>query len=327
MKVDIISGFLGSGKTTLIKKFLKEEFYQEKLAIVENEYGEVSIDGPVLQQGSYYVKEIMSGCICCTLVGDFVDSMEKIIKDYSPQRIVIEPSGVAKLSEVISAVKKLELKYQLEVNLLIAVVDVLKYKMYLQNFGEFYRDQIGNARMVVLSRTGQVNSKDLKVVVDSIKTINNSAGIVTTPWEQITAGDITAAAEPLQEENILSAADLDRVFGILGGTIEDFKKPSGSRVKHTADEVFDVWGVETPVIFEKSKLMEILDALDTSREFGTILRAKGILPVNGGSWVLFDFVPGEKGMQDTSSTYTGRIAVIGKSLQKEKLKQLFQVER
>lgn len=321
-KVDIISGFLGAGKTTLIKKMLEEKLHTEKVVIIENEFGEVGIDGSVLKNSGIEVREINSGCICCTLVGDFTRAIQEVIMKYTPDRIIIEPSGVGKLSDVIKACDTPKLKEILTINMLIAVVDALKYQIYKINFGEFFENQIKHAKTIILSRSQKVENKKLEAIAASIHESNPSANIITTPWEA------------LPSEHIISVAEQDTSVSLehqLTDTPVHHKDcKCGCHHEHShnhnASEVFDVWGVETPKIFEEKELNTKLKALENENLYGTILRAKAILQLEQNKWVQFDYVPGEFEIKNTNANYTGRLCIIGKNLKKDELYNLFQVK-
>ncbi len=325
-KIDIISGFLGAGKTTLIKKLLEEKLNNEKLAIIENEFGEIGIDGSILKKSNIEVKEINSGCICCTLVGDFGKAIEEIILKYRPDRIIIEPSGVGKLSDVIKACDTPKLKDLLIINMVITVVDVLKYQVYLANFGEFFENQIVNAKTIILSRTQKTDSKKLESIVNSIHKLNNKANVITTSWESLNSGLIISVAE--QDSSLSLEEQMKETKKVV---LNRHKHYDGCKCgcKHShnnnADEVFDVWGVETPKVFEEKELKDILDILGNEKMYGMILRSKGILQISTEKWLQFDYVPGEYDIKDTTADYTGRLCVIGKDLNKDELCKLFRV--
>ena len=194
-KIDIISGFLGAGKTTLIKKLLSEAFGDEKIVLIENEFGEIGIDGGFLQDAGVEIREMNSGCICCSLVGDFAEALTKVIEDYAPDRIIIEPSGVGKLSDVIKAVKGVADKENAQMNSFTTVADAQKCKMYMKNFGEFFNNQIENANTIVLSRTQNVSEDKLMNVLHDLKEHNAEATIITTPWDKLDGNDILSAME------------------------------------------------------------------------------------------------------------------------------------
>lgn len=301
-KIGVISGFLGAGKTTLIQKLLKETMSNEKIVIIENEFGEVGIDGRILKQAGIQVREINSGCICCTLAGDFSDALKEVLRKYRPGRILIEPSGVGKLSDILPACSRIASEEKDEVSFCITVVNALKYKMYAKNFSEFFFDQIENAKTIFLSRTQKAESSQLQDVVKSLREHNTKATILTTPWEQISADMMIQIAEngipPLMKEEELPEHH------------------------HHTDETFQVWSVETPNLFSCDLLNSALQLLP---QYGNILRAKGLVPFKEGSWCQFDYVPGERNLQKTEPDFTGRICVIGENLDKPGLATLFQV--
>ena len=326
-QVDIISGFLGAGKTTLIKKLLAELVSPEKLVIIENEFGEIGIDGSNLKSHGIEVKEITSGCICCTLVGDFGKAIKDVLLQYRPERIVIEPSGVGKLSDIIKACAVSEFTEVLEINMLVAVVDVTKYDIYSANFGEFFEDQIKHAKTVVLSRTQRISQADLQLVVDSIRLLNAKANIITTPWDNLSAERMIAVAEQgvsasLEHELIhdkTTAYPFPMHQNNCTGCVPELS------ANHAATDLFSVWGVETPKIFKEDILKSLLEGLDKNESLGMILRGKGILQTGTDSWIRFDYVPGEYDFQSTAADYTGRLCIIGKGLDTAKLCRFFGV--
>lgn len=314
IKVDVISGFLGAGKTTLIKKLLEEKLNGEKLVIIENEFGEIGIDGSLLKKSGIEIKEINSGCICCTLVGDFEKSIREVIEKFKTERVIIEPSGVGKLSEVIKACEAVKLKELLQVNMLVTVVDVMKHDLYMANFGEFFENQIKYARTVVLSRTQKAPQEKIESVVTSIRKLNGKANIVTTPWDSLKAEQIIAVAE--QD----AAASLEGQLKAAKKVV--IKRPAHAH-SHVADEVFEVWGVETPKLFDEVQLKKVLDRLEHQKDIGMVLRGKGILQVGKDKWLQFDYVPGEIQISSTSADYTGRLCIIGRGLNKTGIGNLF----
>lgn len=328
IKVDIISGFLGAGKTTLIKKLLEEKLHSEKLVIIENEFGEMGIDGSILKKSNVEVKEINSGCICCTLVGDFGKAIEEVVKKYKPDRIIIEPSGVGKLSDVIKACETPQLKDLLTINMLIAVVDVLKYQIYISNFGEFFENQIKNAKTVILSRTQKVDSKKIESVFNSVRKLNNNSNIITTPWESIDADLIIGVAE--ESASLLSVQQIKSAKKLA---VKGYAHPKECQCgcnhdhlhSHNADEVFEVWSVETPKIYKEEELKEMLNIIENDKSYGFILRGKGILQLDKDKWLQFDYVPGEYEVKDISPDYTGRLCIIGKDLNENELCKLFHI--
>ncbi len=323
-KVDIISGFLGAGKTTLIKKILEEKLQRENLVIIENEFGEIGIDGSILKKSNVEVKEINSGCICCTLAGDFEKALKEVVRKYKPDRIIIEPSGVGKLSDIIKACSTPQLKGLLKINMIITVVDVLKYQVYLDNFGEFFENQIKNAKTIILSRTQKVDSKKIESVVNSIRNINSKLNIITTAWESINTDIIMAVAE--QDELLSLEQQIKRTNKVV---IKENKHHKGCKCgcnqNHNADEIFQVWSVETPKIYKEEEVREILNVMENNKSYGFILRGKGILQVDKDKWIQFDYVPGEIEVKNTSADYTGRLCIIGRDLNKNELYKLFNI--
>lgn len=316
-KIDIISGFLGAGKTTLIKKLLEGKPSSEKIVIIENEFGSVGIDGRLLKETGISVREINSGCICCTLAGDFSAALKDVIKKYRPDRVMVEPSGVGKLSDVRVSCGQATAKQACEPGMCIAVVDVTKYAMYEKNFAEFFLDQIQNAGTIVLSRTQKTSAEKLEDTVESIRKHNPGANIVTTPWDQLSAEKILSVAEQ-KAERLIGDVPCAREDCRCGGP-EHHDHEHG---RHHADEVFEVWSVETPRVFQSD---EIDGALRKLSQYGTVLRAKGIVPVEDEKWIQFDYVPGEISRNGTASDYTGRLCVIGRNLDRAGLASLFGV--
>ncbi|MGL5615937.1 MAG: CobW family GTP-binding protein [Sarcina sp.] len=309
MKVDIISGFLGAGKTTLIQKLINEELYKEKIAIIENEYGEVAIDGTILSDSEIEVKEITSGCICCSIKGDFKDSIKEVIDKYKPDRIIIEPSGVAKLSEVISSIKEATIEGMV-INMKITVVDANNYKYYSENFGEFYKNQLQGAGVVILNRTDGFSTLELDRICEEISKLNTKANIITTSLKDISAKRIMEIAKFPKEH--------------LKQELQMFKGRNNLKsVNHSAQHIFENIGIETSRSFSKVTLNKLLEELTKSDVYGEVLRAKGIVAGDDGKWVQFDYVPKTIDMKDFRSDYTGRICVIGTNLNKNKLRELF----
>ena len=305
-RIDIFSGFLGAGKTTLIRKLIAEGYQNEKLVLIENEFGEIAIDGGFLQDAGVQITEMNSGCICCTLVGDFTKALKKVMADFAPDRILIEPSGVGKLSDVAAAVERVEGAH---IGAKVTVVDAGKAKMYMRNFGEFFNDQVASADLLVLSRTDTVKPEKVAEAAELLKAINAEAGLITTPWEQLSGAQILSA----MDENGLRAQ------------MEALKHEHEHHHHHHhhADEIFTSWGMETPKKFTEEKLRAILRQLDNAEKFGTVLRAKGILDASDGGWLYFDFVPGEIDLRRGAAAVTGRFCVIGSKLNEGALKELF----
>ena len=350
-KIDIFSGFLGAGKTTLIKKLIKEAYAGEKIVLIENEFGEIGIDGGFLQDAGIEITEMNSGCICCSLVGDFTETLGKVLREFSPDRVIIEPSGVGKLSDVIRAVKAVE--GDMELNSFTTVADVSKCRMYMKNFGEFYNDQIANASAIVLSRTDTAKESRIEESVALIREHNPTAVIVTTPWDSLDGKDILAAIEHkntledalanLEQEHREHHHEHDEECHCHEHHHEHDEECHchehhhehgeecscgchGHHHGHHADEVFTSFGAETPKKFTKEAIIAALEAFDESSEFGTVLRAKGIVACECGKWLHFDYVPGEGDVREGSAAITGRLCIIGSKLDRHALEELFGTE-
>ena len=378
-KIDVFSGFLGAGKTTLIKKLLKEGYNGEKLVLIENEFGEIGIDGGFMKDAGIQVTEMNQGCICCSLVGDFGKALKKVIEQFSPDRILIEPSGVGKLSDVIKAVMDSDCG-DIKLNSYTTVVDASKIKMYMKNFGEFYKNQVETAKTIIFSRTQKLSEEKLAQAVAMIKELNDRATIVTTPWDEINGAQILAAmeAENSFADELLKDEDICPVCGHSHHDHDEHDHDEcchhdhdehehhhdgecchhdhdehghhhdhdhdehehhhhdhdgeccchdhdhDHHHHHHADEVFTTFGVETAKKFTKDELETALTAL-SSEEYGSVLRAKGIVAGAEGVWYHFDFVPGEHEVRTGSADVTGRMCVIGAKLEEDKIKALFGV--
>lgn len=325
-KVDVFSGFLGAGKTTLIKKLLSESLHSEKIIIIENEFGEIGIDGTILKNSNVEIKEINSGCICCTLVGDFKKAIEEIISKYTPDRIIIEPSGVGKLSDVINACSNDKLKDLLKLNMIITVVDVLNYELYLENFGEFYKNQIKTAKTILLTRVEKSVNKNLELVIESLIKLNPKATVITTQIEKLHSNIIINAAEEdaafFLETNLKASTKMT-----INSSMHRYNRncqPSYSH-NHNANEIFQVWSTITPKVYVKKDLEEMLNTIFTNKDLGIILRAKGILQIENEEWVKFDYVPGEFEIKPISPDYTGKVCIIGENLNKDTLTKFFKI--
>ena len=362
VKIDIISGFLGAGKTTLIKKLLKEAFEGEQVVLIENEFGEIGIDGGFLKDAGIEIREMNSGCICCSLVGDFGASLKEVVEKYHPDRILIEPSGVGKLSDVIKAVQGVEEDVDIQLNSYTTVVDAKKCKMYMRNFGEFFDNQVQYAGAIIMSRTDIVDEKKAMESMELLRSINEKAAIITTPIEKLDGKKIlevmehpvSLADELLKEEHEHHHHhDHDDECGC--GHDHDHEHHHHDHDEecdcghdhdhehhhdhddecgcghhhdhhhHHADEVFTSWGRETIKKFTREGLEKMLESLSASEEYGVILRAKGMLPAEDGTWIYFDMVPEETEIREGSPEYTGRLCVIGSKLNEEKLVKLFGV--
>ena len=323
-KIDIFSGFLGAGKTTLIKKLIEEAYQGEKLVLIENEFGEIGIDGGFLQDAGVEITEMNSGCICCSLVGDFGQALEQVLFQYHPDRIIIEPSGVGKLSDVIGAVQRLD-NHDITLNAFVTVADATKCKIYMKNFGEFYNNQIEHAATIVLSRTGGMKEEKLLAAVALLREHNANAPIITTPWEELDGKQILEAMEnkdSLKEELArLAAEQAEHDEAHHHHHHHDDGCSCGH--DHDADEIFESWGAETPRKYTEEEVTGALAGLDEGEKYGIVLRAKGIVPCTDGSWIHFDYVPGEQNIRRGPAGITGRLCVIGSELKEHDLDHLF----
>ena len=324
-KIDIISGFLGAGKTTFIKKMLEEVFSGEKVVLVENEYGEVGIDGGFLKDAGIEIKELNSGCICCSLVGDFNRSLNEVIETYHPDRILIEPSGVGKLSDVMSSVKDMEKDHDVKLNALVTVVNAMKASKQMKAFGEFFNNQIANATTIVLSRTQNAKEEKLELCVKEIQAVNPKAAIITTPWDAITGEQILNVVE--QQDSLMQEMmkEYEEHHHEHHHDHEHDHDHDHHHHDHDADEVFTSWGKETPHKYTKEKIESILKIFCDTEDYGSILRAKGMVPAEDGTWIYFDMVPGEYELRDGEPDYTGRLCVIGTNIDEHKLEELFEL--
>ena len=398
-KIDIFSGFLGAGKTTLIKKLIQEAYQGEKLVLIENEFGEIGIDGGFLQDAGVEITEMNSGCICCSLVGDFGQALEQVLFQFHPDRILIEPSGVGKLSDVIGAVQRLD-NHEIQLNAFVTVADATKCKIYMKNFGEFYNNQIEHAAAIVLSRTGGMSEKKLLDTVALLREHNANAPIITTPWEELDGKLILETMEnkdTLKEELARLAAeqaahdeahhhhdhdhdhhhhhdhdehehhhdhdheehhhhDHDEHEHHHDHDHEEHHHHDHDEHEHhhhdhdehehhhhdhdehehhhhddtcscghdhDADEIFISWGAETPRKYTEEEITGALTALNDEAHYGVVLRAKGIVPCTDGTWIHFDYVPGEQDVRRGPASFTGRLCVIGSELKEHELDHLF----
>jgi len=405
-KIDIISGFLGAGKTTLIKKLLKEAFSDQQVVLIENEFGEIGIDGGFLKEAGIEIREMNSGCICCSLVGDFAEALKKVEEQYHPDRIIIEPSGVGKLSDVAKAIESID-DENMKLNCFVTVADAVKCKMYMKNFGEFYNNQIEYAQTILLSRTEKLNEDRLSEIVNLLKEHNHTATIITTPWNQLNGKELLDVMENKHDslekqmmedcscghvhhhehdeecccghdhhhehdEECCCGHDHHHEHGEECCCGHDHHHEHDEECccghdhhhehdeecccghdhhhehdeecccghdhhhehdedcccghdhhHHHADDVFTSWGKETVHRYNEDELDDILNQLDESHDFGTVLRAKGIVEGNDGKWYYFDYVPGEIEIRTGAASYTGRICVIGSKLNEQALERLF----
>ena len=328
-KIDIISGFLGAGKTTFIKKMIDEAFKGEQIVLIENEFGEVGIDGGFLKDAGIQITEMNSGCICCSLVGDFGKNLNEVITKYHPDRILIEPSGVGKLSDVMKSVIDIEKEQPVKLNALVTVVNALKASKQMKAFGEFFNNQIEYATTVILSRSQNATPEQLEFCVKQIQALNPKASVITTDWDAIKGEQIlkTMEGQDNLEMKVLAEArhaqdeaehhhHHQHGEGCTCGC-HDHDHEHGH---HHADDVFTSWGKETPHKFERAKLEEILKQFV---EDDKILRSKGMVEGTDGKWIYFDMVPGEYEIRDGEPDYTGRIVVIGTDIHEHELEELF----
>ena len=375
-KIDIVSGFLGAGKTTLIRKLLKEALAGSQVVLIENEFGEIGIDGGFLKESGIEIREMNSGCICCSLVGDFGTSLKEVMETYHPDRILIEPSGVGKLSDVMKAVENVDM--ELTLNSVVAVVDASKCRMYMKNFGEFFINQIEHAGTIILSRTDVASPAKVQQAVDLIREHNSRAALITTPIDRLDGKEILATIEngsELEKELMKEVLahreeehahdhchdhghhhdhehhhgngeecgchDHDHEHGEECGCHDhhhehgeecgchDHHHEHGEECgchehhHHHADEVFTSWGMETPAVYSRERVEAILKALDDEETYGFVLRAKGMLPAEDGTWTYFDYVPGEGSVREGKPDVTGKFCVIGSKLNESALKELF----
>ena len=338
VKIDIISGFLGAGKTTLIKKLLKDGFQGEQVVLIENEFGEIGIDGGFLKEAGIQIREMNSGCICCSLVGDFGTSLIEVVTKYDPDRILIEPSGVGKLSDVIKAVQGVQDEVDIKLNSYTTVVDAKKCKMYMKNFGEFFDNQIQYAGAIIMSRTDIASEKKVQESLELLRSLNKDAAIITTPIEnldgkklvEVMEHPVSLEQEMLEEEHEHHHHhDGECGCGHDHEELEHHHHHDGEcgcghdHHHHHADEVFTSWGRETIKKYTREGLEKILEALSESDKYGIILRAKGMLPAEDGTWIYFDMVPEETEIREGAPEYTGRLCVIGSKLDEHALEELF----
>ena len=363
-KVDIISGFLGAGKTTFIKKLIEEVFPGEKLVLIENEFGEIGIDGGFLKDAGVEITEMNSGCICCTLVGDFSKALQKVLTEYQPDRVIIEPSGVGKLSDVVKAIEGVKEEADIEIDGRLTVVDGKKAKIYMKNFGEFFENQVEHASTIVISRTQMMKDEKIEECVHILREKNPDAAIISTPWEELGKEAVQRALEHGAEiEGILEehhhheeeeccdhehhhhhheeeeccdhehhhhhhdeeCCDHDHHHDHGPDCTCGCHDHHDHHGHHHADEVFTSWGKETAHKYTEDELDFILKALTETEAYGTILRAKGIIQMEDGSWKQFDMVPEEFEIRAGQADYTGRLCVIGTDLKEDELMKLFHI--
>ena len=340
-KIDIFSGFLGAGKTTLIKKLIKEAFAGQQVVLIENEFGEIGIDGGFLKESGIQINELNAGCICCSLVGDFRTALQQVVEQYHPDRIVIEPSGVGKLSDVTRAVEGVAEHLDVQLSSFVTVADVNKVKMYMKNFGEFYDDQISHASCIILSRTQNATEEKIAAAVAMLREKNPTATIVTTAWDALTGEQILKAMstkDDFKAELIAMAAKANEEHAHEDEEEEhehhhhhDHDDDHDEHCccghhhhhhDHDADEVFTSWGVETAKKFSKADIEHALTELDTGN-YGMILRSKGIVDGGADGWLEFDYVPGEWEVRARGADVGGKLVVIGSKLDEKGIAALF----
>ena len=326
VKVDIISGFLGAGKTTLIKNLFKSSMKNEKVVLIENEFGEIGVDGTFLKESGVEIKEINSGCICCSLVGDFSSSMKEVVEKFNPDRIIIEPSGVGRLSDIIKAVEKVE--EELKINIVATVVDGGKCKMYHNNFGEFYNDQIAQAKTVIVSKTEKLSESKINDALEIIRELNPDVTVITTPVSEL---DPQKVLDTLQSDksgydellkSLLEEAEHEHHHHHHDDDDDDGEHHCHH---HHADEVFTSWGEETAKAYSKAELDAILKTLaDENAGLGVILRAKGFVKAKDDEkWYYFDLVAGDYEIRPGAPDVIGRVCVIGSKIDEKKISELF----
>ncbi len=373
-KVDIISGFLGAGKTTLIRKLLKDALAGTKVVLIENEFGEIGIDGGFLKESGIQIREMNSGCICCSLVGDFNASLKQVMAQYAPERILIEPSGVGKLDDVMRAIEKTAAEVPgMKLNSAVTVVDCTKAKMYLRNFGEFFLNQIENAGTILLTRCDKASREKIDEAVALIREHNDKATIITTPLTELDGKQVLETIEGRSDlqaqilEEVMNSSEehhhhhhhdeaAKRVTDDEGNTFflshhddddddddedehehhhdHDYDDHDHEHEEHEyhhdhdhdADEIFASWGMETPNTYTKEEVEERLEKLDSGK-YGKILRSKGMLPAADGTWIHFDYVPGEPQVRTGAADVTGKVCVIGSELQEDALAELFRKKK
>ncbi len=343
-RIDIYSGFLGAGKTTLIKKLIADGYAGQKIVLIENEFGEIGIDGGFLKDAGVEINEINSGCICCSLTGDFKKALLMVDDQYHPDRIVIEPSGVGKLSEVAAAVMAAG-EGRFVLGGMTTVVDCKKAKMYIKNFGEFFNDQVATANCVALSRTQLCSQKTIEEVVDLIRSLNPNAVILTAPWNELSGKQILEVVdgeyslskelEELIQEHIKEDAEEEEHEHHHHHHDDDDDDEEEHEHhhhhhhhhhhgEHDADEVFTSWGKETAKAYSEADIKSKLEALDNTEEYGMVVRAKGIVACTEGGWIHFDYTPGEVEVRKGAAAPTGLLCVIGAELKTEKVETLFE---
>ncbi|TCK97780.1 G3E family GTPase [Natranaerovirga hydrolytica] len=310
MKVDIISGFLGAGKTSFIIKLLKEAFKNEKIVIIENEYGEIGIDGTLLKEYTMNIKELYSGCICCSVVGDFVTALDEIMNDYKPDRIIVEPSGVAKLSDIKRACEQSKYWRDMELNMIVTMLDATKYNIHIKNFGEFFNDQIKCGKTIVLTRIEQLSLEEKDHLIKEIQEKNSNANIISKPLEEINGEEIIEVGEkPAVKTDVIRK-------------VENHQHHHEHHHHHTAEDVFEKWETLTHKAYEEDEIKNILMALD-KKIAGNVLRGKGIVKHKVSGWLQFSYVHNEHHITPIKEQKQGQVYIVGHGLKEEQLKTFF----
>lgn len=310
VQVDIFSGFLGAGKTMLIKKLLNEKVYGKNTVIIENEFGEIGIDADILKESNIEVKEINSGCICCQVSGDFGEAIFEVLNKYKPDNIIIEPSGVAKLSEILNILEGIKFQHKIEVRNIFTLIDIRNYDMHLKNFKEFYENQIRKANKIVLSRSQLVDDKKIKTTIDSLKKLNSKAEIIYKPWKSVNGRDL------LKVNNIEEKKEISMVKATM---IKTFRKEGN----HSAKEVFETYPIDLMENMSTQEIQKKFEFIERSDKFGKIIRAKGFIKGNDGGYYQFDYVPNEFKSRKIKWSNKKVVSIIGSKLNKKELKQLF----
>ncbi|MDG5854035.1 GTP-binding protein [Clostridium beijerinckii] len=314
VQVDIFSGFLGAGKTMLIKKLLSEKVYDSNTVIIENEFGEVGIDGDILKESNIEIKEINSGCICCQVSGNFGEAVLEVIGKYNPNNIIIEPSGVAKLSEILNILQEKKFQHELEIRNIFTLIDIRNYDMYLKNFKEFYENQIKRAKTIVLSRSQLVDNKKIDTTIDSIRKLNLKAKIIYKPWELLKGSDFLST-------NVIN--EKRKIFAANSSTSSSASKQMRREVNHSANEIFESYPIDLEENISMIEIQKKFEFISTNDKFGRIIRAKGVFKANDGEYYQFDYVPNEFKSRKIRWSNKKVVSIIGSELNKRELERLF----
>ncbi|ALB46959.1 MULTISPECIES: GTP-binding protein [Clostridium] len=314
VQVDIFSGFLGAGKTMLIKKLLSEKVYDSNTVIIENEFGEVGIDGDILKESNIEIKEINSGCICCQVSGNFGEAVLEVIGKYNPNNIIIEPSGVAKLSEILNILQEKKFQHELEIRNIFTLIDIRNYDMYLKNFKEFYENQIKRAKTIVLSRSQLVDNKKIDTTIDSIRKLNLKAKIIYKPWELLKGSDFLST-------NVIN--EKRKIFAANSSISSSASKQMRREVNHSANEIFESYPIDLEENISMLEIQKKFEFISTNDKFGRIIRAKGVFKANDGEYYQFDYVPNEFKSRKIRWSNKKVVSIIGSELNKRELERLF----